>query len=122
MLGCPEEELCFATITISLAQIFISTLANPAGEYRWIGSGMISCRICTNGTYRNHIIQIDIACDGTGFFTLIGPNAEDVSPPQPLFVPIPCNNTEPFDFEHPIVDPERPFCCDLAGFILRFTE
>jgi len=118
MLGC-SLELCFTPITIPLSQVFIGTIANPAGEWRWIGIGVISCRTCLSATHTNHIVSIDIGCDGNGTFTLIGPGGTGGTPIS-FSIAVPCNSGV---FDATInIDTSTPLCCDEAGFILEISE
>ena len=120
MLGCQPPEGCFATITFPLAQSFVSTVLNPAGEYRWQGCGIIACKNCLSATVTNHLVCIDLGCDGLGTFTLIPPGGSGGTP-MPISVAIPCNTGVPLDVEIE-VDTGGPLCCDEGGFIVRITE
>lgn len=74
MLGCegfPATD-CFEEFYIPMIQIFIPTVFNPSGEWRWIGAASFSCRSCGSSNYKNNTAIIDIGCDGTGSLTITG--------------------------------------------------
>jgi hypothetical protein len=82
MLGCegyPASD-CFEEFVIPLVQMFIPTLLNPAGEWRWIGAMNFQCRGCDTGgnpgdaEYRTTLAMIDIGCDGLGSLSVTGIN------------------------------------------------
>lgn len=116
MLGCDPMSLCFSPITIELAQIFIGTTENPAGEYRWVGFGIIACKSCSPPTSPvNTIVSIDIGCDGIGRMT-VGDMVFDFS------LTIPCNGSAVWDFDFLFDGPGTGPCCDVAGFELNISE
>lgn len=116
MLGCNPASLCFSPITIELAQVFIGTLLNPAGEYRWLGAGMIACKSCNPPTLPvNTLVTIDIGCDGTGRMT-VGSMVFDFS------FTIPCQGSAIWDFDFLFDGPGSGPCCDVAGFELNISE
>lgn len=115
MLGCPEAILCFECITIPLIQTFVSTFENPAGEYRWQGCGVISCRSCNSSTRYNKMICLDLGCDGIG--TMTGPCGDSFT------FTLPCGPGEIWDLElGPFPCSGGDPCCDEAGFLVRITE
>jgi hypothetical protein len=122
MLGCQPPEGCFSAITIPLVQVFVPTALNPAGEYRWQGCGVIACKNCSSATVTNHLVCIDIGCDGLGTFSVQGPEIT-----VPCFVQfgitIPCNTGDVIDEELDRIDCDGlTLCCDEGGFIVRIME
>jgi hypothetical protein len=113
MLGCPVE-LCFETITIALIQSYVSTVENPAGEYRWQGCGVISCRSCGSATRTNEVICIDIGCDGIG--TVSGPCGDSIA------FSLPCGIGAVWDLDFDLPCTGGGGCCDEAGFHISITE
>lgn len=123
MLGCNPAELCFETITFPLVQVFVSTLENPAGEWRWIGSGIISCKNCIGATRKNYLVTVDIGCDGVGTLLITRPDVV-VACTQVINFTMPCNGSAAWDFTFgPYTDCDGlNGCCDEGGFILGITE
>jgi hypothetical protein len=123
MLGCNPAELCFETITFPLVQVFVSTIDNPAGEWRWIGSAIISCKNCIGATRKNYLVSVDIGCDGAGTFSVYHPDAS-AQCSQNLSFTLPCDGSAPWDFTFgPYTDCDGlNGCCDEGGFILGITE
>jgi hypothetical protein len=122
MLGCQPDTGCFTTISFPLAQSFVSTVLNPAGEYRWQGCGIIACKNCLSPTLTNHLVCIDLGCDGLGTFSIQGPGII-VPCSVPISVAIPCNTGIPIDVELDEIQCDGlTLCCDEGGFIVRITE
>lgn len=122
MLGCDPMVLCFETITIALAQVFVSTLSNPAGEYRWIGCGIISCKDCTPATRKNYLVCIDIGCDGVGTFSVDGEDVV-VRCSESISFTLPCEGSAVWDFSFgPFACDGLNGCCDEGGFLVTITE
>jgi hypothetical protein len=117
MLGCDPYNLCFECINITLSLVFVGNEA--AGEWRWVGHGMISCHDCnpTPTVPRNYWVSIDIGCDGQGTFRVERPGT---TPCQHSFsFTIPCGAYDIWDVEFETDSAcadGLDGCCDEAAF------
>lgn len=122
-LGCsPDPGGCFTTITFPLGKRFVPTILNPAGEWRWYGCGIISCKNCLSPTLTNNMVCIDLGCDGLGTVTLMDANGNGGQ--WPISITIPCHSSEPLDETITVIDfvGAGGTCCDEGGIILQVTE
>lgn len=129
--GYPASD-CFEPVVVPLAQIFVSTVLNPAGEWRWVGSYTFSCRGCDTGgnpsftTYSDTTVRIDIGCDGLGSATFTGP-AESGSGTATEIVDIdfvlPCDGSGYWQLGPFTKDSDGSLiCCNEAGFRVYISD
>lgn len=117
MLGCNDAVLCFSPITIPMFLVFVAN--DAAGEWRWVGSGIISCHDCNPLTSsRNYLVTVDYGCDGNGTFTVT--RTGDIIPCMHSFTAdLPCGVDAVWD-----IDFETDYacadgldgCCDEGAF------
>jgi hypothetical protein len=119
MLGCDDGDLCFDPITIPMFLVFVANEA--AGEWRWIGYGIISCHSCNPPTAPvNYLVRVDYGCDGNGLFSIgqtsLGAGYNFTADP-------PCGADAVWDIEF-----ETNYgmggagCCDVAAFHGNITR
>lgn len=132
MLGCtgPFGD-CFTAFTFELVQLFVPTLLNPAGEWRWQGSKAFQCTGCDTGgnpgfkTPRTNIVQIDIGCDGQGTVSVTG---EDTSGNTyvlswAISFTLPCGLGATWNLgPYTEANGGSLICCLEAGFTLNITD
>lgn len=117
MLGCNDAVLCFDPITVPMFLVFVANEA--AGEWRWVGFGIISCHDCNPLTSpKNYLVMIDYGCDGVGTFRVSRP---DVTVPctHQFTSELPCGPEAvwgiEFETESGCAD-GLDGCCDEANF------
>lgn len=120
MLGCNQYVLCFEPIVIPLALVFVGTEA--AGEWRWIGCGIISCYDCNPPTAKkNYLVCVDLGCDGVGAFQV---SRADITA-QCLVTfgfTLPCGSYDTWDITFTAECDGLNGCCFDGGFQGRITE
>tara|TARA_R110000851_G_scaffold263001_2_gene415515 strand:- start:57 stop:761 length:705 start_codon:yes stop_codon:yes gene_type:complete len=125
MLGCDYQDLCFEPFTMPLVQVYSP---DAAGEFRWIGQQVFSCRgdcFDEDADEQDFIVQLDIGCDGIASFSVTDPNSEAIACTAEFSFELPCGtcNTEVWDFEWSTetgcgsID-----CCAEAGFDIAVSE
>lgn len=135
MLGCegfPATD-CFEQFVIPMVQLFVPSVLNPAGEWRWIGATTFQCRGCDTGgnpdhaTYRTTVATIDIGCDGLGSLSVTGVNSSGASRTETVDInfTLPCGTYADWSFLGPWEETNAGdmLCCDNgAGFGISISD
>jgi len=134
MLGCegPGNTKCFTPFTVPLAQMFIPTVLNPAGEWRWVGGLNFDCTGCDTGgnpgfkTERSNFVAIDIGCDGTGTADFTGPaeSGGTFTETLPIDFYLPCGESTDWNLGPWDTGPTGGdlICCNEAGFSVSISD
>lgn len=135
MLGCEGSPatLCFEEFVIPMVQLFVPSVSNPAGEWRWIGATTFQCRGCdtggqpANATYRTTVATIDIGCDGLGTLSITGVNSSGASRTETVAIDfvLPCGTYADWSSLGPWeeVNAGDLLCCDNgAGFGVTISD
>lgn len=119
MLGCDDGDLCFDPITIPMFLVFVAN--DAAGEWRWIGYGIISCHSCGPTTPSlNYLVRVEYGCDGTGLFSV---GRESLGAGYEFTADLPCGADAVWDIEF-----ETNYgmggagCCNFAAFHGHITR
>lgn len=132
-LGCegfPASD-CFEPFIVPVVQMYVPTVSNPAGEWRWIGRGSFDCRGCDTGgnpsfkEYQTTVVNIDIGCDGLGSATFTGPSETGpgtATETVDIDFSLPCGSSYwslgPFD----AANDGNLICCNEAGFRVYISD
>ena len=135
MLGCegsPASD-CFEEFYIPLIQIFVPSIFDVAGEWRWVGAASFSCRGCDTGgnpdykTYRNSVATMDLGCDGLGSLTITGETGAGGTDSVTIDIDfvLPCDGAYgswtllgPWE----ATNGSAMLCCNEAGFSVTVSE
>lgn len=125
-----SEGGCFEPVTIPLALVFVAA-EGVAGEWRWIGQALITCKHCDQGSNEGeelpsqYLVQIDIGCDGIINFAVRPDGYIDAGLPcvQQFEFILPCGPGAVWDLNFQTDNPCGSIvCCELASFKFGVTE